>query len=460
MDADSIELSLDPNPFAESAESVEIVSTVGSDHSAVAVCFETDAVSDIATDDVGADGSVTLEEVDPSIFQTMFFDASADDVVGNLDAASDPSIDGVVLDESGDKVPTGRGGIAANFRTLDGDIESSENDGSEDVVDSDIEGSPGASNDGDIQTFGGAVCGAVEGDQTDVSLDDTSTDELETETVDSAGDEVDPDVIFQTMGSTADPVEESEDVAADEDDSDPSVIFQSTGAPSSAGPNAVDTRNYDVNGSGTVTALDALMIINSFSRQFRSSGSSAQSKTAAATDANSSLDVNKDTRVTPFDALLVINQISRARLAATQASATEATKSDAQGIAVGEPNEDAQGIAVGEPDGTTEEVPSDPLPDTHGCRIAGYTTLTLSGIGNAPVLLSVDEQGEIEAVSDGQTLTVKVDADDSVFVDGIATPVRVIRLGEATYLQPSSEGSDDITIQWPTAVDDVMAQWA
>lgn len=67
----------------------------------------------------------------------------------------------------------------------------------------------------------------------------------------------------------------------------------------------------DVNNDGSVSALDALLVINDLSRSQRVSGESAPLLSS-----NYMLDVNGDDRVSVLDALNVVNYISRAQAAA------------------------------------------------------------------------------------------------------------------------------------------------
>ncbi|MGV3485230.1 MAG: FG-GAP-like repeat-containing protein, partial [Planctomycetaceae bacterium] len=66
-------------------------------------------------------------------------------------------------------------------------------------------------------------------------------------------------------------------------------------------------RGFDVDYSGSVSARDALVVINSLSRQSRGEGEETSRKPRY------KLDVNQDGQVTALDALLVINHLSRAQ---------------------------------------------------------------------------------------------------------------------------------------------------
>jgi hypothetical protein len=427
MDADGIELELNHGSQVEAGEVAEVGDVADADATpAVDLSFETG----VLIDESSPETAFAVDDENAEIFQTMMFSLSGDDE--SISSDDEPSDNAVVLDESGNAILAIRGGIAPNFRTL-GDAE-----------DSDVVDVSGETVDlGEIQTLG--VLGSDESvDESGITPEDGILLE---------DGELDPSVLFQSTGA---PSDTPDDLPIDDKidgDLDPDVIFQTTGAPSDENleeDGAIDgevvitaapTRDFDVNRDGTVTPLDALLVINSLSRQQRQAGrSAAMSMSALSTETNDNLDVNKDNRVTPSDALLVINQIARGHASVRK------------------------GIAVGEHNGSTEsDLPADESTDelpSNDSRIAGYTTLTLAGLGGSPVVLNVNEQGEIEAISDGESLEVKVGDDDLVIVDGQATPVRVLRVGDATYIVPTSENSDDVTVAWPNAVDDVMAQWA
>jgi ketosteroid isomerase-like protein len=406
---------------------VQTLLAVGADD--VAYEFSIMPVDDMMLEDGELDPSVLFQSTDEKFQTTVFSLSGDDDSISSDDEAGDNT---VVLDESENAVVAIRGGIAPNFRTL-GDAEDS---GAVDVSGEVVEL-------GEVQTLLAVGADDVAYEFSIMPVDDMILED----------GELDPSVIFQTTGVSSDTPDDAPVDDTIDGELDPDAIFQTTGAPSddSSEENepingefvitSTPARDFDVNRNGSVTPLDALLIINSLARyQRQASPASIMSTPLLPTETNASMDVNKDSRVTPSDALLVINQIARSQSSVRQ------------------------GIKVGEPNGSTEsELSSDestdelPLGDS---RIAGYTTLTITGLGSAPVVLNVNDQGEIEAISDGESLEVKVGDDDSLFVEGQATPVRRLRLADLTYIVPTSESTDDITVAWPNAVDDVMSQWA
>ncbi len=86
--------------------------------------------------------------------------------------------------------------------------------------------------------------------------------------------------------------------------------FGLVAAPSSAtAPLAEGERSFDVNGDGRVAAIDALLVINSISRQRRGEGESTNRSLSQ------KLDVNGDGKTTALDALQIVNHLSRQRRA-------------------------------------------------------------------------------------------------------------------------------------------------
>lgn len=426
MDADGIELELGNDPIVEVGEVADVGDVTDAD-AALKVDWSFD--TGVLPDDGSPVSAIPVDDENAEIFQTMLFSLAGDDETISSD--EEPGGNAVVLDKSDNEILVIRGGIAPNFRTL-GDAEDlGIVDASGEMVEL-----------GEVQTL------------LAVSLDDGA---YESSVMPDDGmiledGELDPSVLFQTTGV---PSDKPDDVSGDdtsEGDLDPDVIFQTTGGPNDdileeneptdgeVVITSTPARDFDVNRNGSVTPLDALLIINSLTRYQRQANRASIMSSELTPESNDSLDVNKDSRITPSDALLVINQIARDRA------------STGQGITVGEPNGSTESELSG--DESTDELP---LGDS---RIAGYTTLTLAGLGGSPIVLNVNDQGEIEAISDGESLEVKVGDDDSVFVDGQATPVRVLRFGDFTYIVPTSDSTDDITVAWPNAVDDVMAQWA
>jgi len=75
--------------------------------------------------------------------------------------------------------------------------------------------------------------------------------------------------------------------------------------PTPQSPLPAALREFDVNGSGDVTALDALLIINAVSQIQKGEGESSSTRRMK------TLDVNGDSNVTALDALLVINHIAK-----------------------------------------------------------------------------------------------------------------------------------------------------
>ncbi|MFO0913885.1 MAG: Ig-like domain-containing protein [Pirellulales bacterium] len=70
----------------------------------------------------------------------------------------------------------------------------------------------------------------------------------------------------------------------------------------------------DVNRDGTVSPIDALLVINALNRATGSAAAAGRATSAAAT---ASLDVNNDSVVSPVDALLVINRLNQAAAEST-----------------------------------------------------------------------------------------------------------------------------------------------
>lgn len=70
----------------------------------------------------------------------------------------------------------------------------------------------------------------------------------------------------------------------------------------------------DVNRDGTVSPIDALLVINALNRATGSTAAAGRASSAAAT---ASLDVNNDSVVSPVDALLVINRLNQAAAEST-----------------------------------------------------------------------------------------------------------------------------------------------
>ncbi len=93
-------------------------------------------------------------------------------------------------------------------------------------------------------------------------------------------------------------------------------------------------------------------------------------------------------------------------------------------------------------------------------RFAGALSLTIDGIGEYPIVLSVTEDQAVVATSQGESLNVVVGKDGSVSIGDESIPVRVLNLNEQVYLVPTSDGGDDVVVSWTVAVDDAMAQWA
>ncbi|EMI28449.1 choice-of-anchor Q domain-containing protein [Rhodopirellula europaea] len=84
--------------------------------------------------------------------------------------------------------------------------------------------------------------------------------------------------------------------------------FESTLAPSANSPSGGFRSAADVDGSGEVTALDALLVINSLGTQAR--GGEGEAASSRANENAIKLDVNDDGRVSALDALMVINALN------------------------------------------------------------------------------------------------------------------------------------------------------
>ena len=82
----------------------------------------------------------------------------------------------------------------------------------------------------------------------------------------------------------------------------------------------------DANGSGDVTPLDALVVINEIARSARNQASSAVTPSGAPSATNfhisrsTKADVNADGKATAVDALVVINRVGRAHRGGSLAS--------------------------------------------------------------------------------------------------------------------------------------------
>lgn len=78
---------------------------------------------------------------------------------------------------------------------------------------------------------------------------------------------------------------------------------------------------FDVDGNGTVTPLDVLLVVDALSARRSSAGEQSFAQPLAAGTA--SLDVNADGRLSPLDALLIIEQLTHQQLLEGQALATD-----------------------------------------------------------------------------------------------------------------------------------------
>ncbi|MEM6362855.1 MAG: dockerin type I domain-containing protein, partial [Planctomycetota bacterium] len=85
---------------------------------------------------------------------------------------------------------------------------------------------------------------------------------------------------------------------------------------------------YDVNRSGDVTALDALLVINELNRQ----DATASAEPVPTNGIFATTDVNADGRISALDALLVINELNRADAAPEPISSAPADSVWAQAV--------------------------------------------------------------------------------------------------------------------------------
>jgi len=307
----------------------------------------------------------------------------------------------------------------------------------------------------------------------------------------------------------------------------------------SSAANSPPARNFDVNGNGRVTPLDALLIINAISRQQRGASATAFARASMASNIEngSSLDVNRDARVTPMDALMVINEMSRDRSASLLANSRMAIAPDSSPAAEDEPltkpfvipeeapiepvkslgladvetygvvflEIDSEGVIKAEADGQVVEIsvgkdgalmigelvlpayivpsatgepgivsgyppfsgeipPDDLLPVDfaigESTRVAGASILTVTGIGDLPLVISVSSNGEITAFAGAETLEVTITDDGVLSIGGQRLPISILKFDDTTLLVPMASESEDVIVSWPMAVDEVMAEFA
>ncbi len=314
---------------------------------------------------------------------------------------------------------------------------------------------------------------------------------------DSSGVVIKPDdIIFYTLGGST----------------DNEVTTQATSDP------------MDINRDGTLSASDVLEIIHYLNVYVSQSGSNVAASAKLVADTvsleDAALDVSGDGYVTAADALMLINRMNVDDIAGILSNSDESSGSVSgnTSIAIDEPFETSDegvkelaladvgsygvvylqigedGLIKAEADSESVEVAvgtdgslsigedllpahlvtssdgeaflatgyvssSDTLPGENG-RFAGYSNMTVTGPDQRYIVLSVNDDGSVSALSDGRSLEVVVGDDDSLTVDGDVLPVIVRKLGDSVLLVPTSDDSSDTFVSWAGLVDDVMAQFA
>lgn len=209
--------------------------------------------------------------------------------------------------------------------------------------------------------------------------------------------------------------------------------------------NSPQVRNFDVNGDGRVTPLDALLIINSISRQRRDTGAAEFARASIASDIEngSPLDVNRDTHVTPLDALMVINEMSRAWSTGLLATARMAiAPSDAS-------------AAADDPSSTPVVIPEE-------APIESVKSLVIADIGTYRVVsLEIDSEGAIKADADGQVIEIAVGKDGGIMIGELVLPAYVVSsvTGEPGLVSGYPPFSGDILHDYLLPVDIGIGIW-
>jgi hypothetical protein len=176
------------------------------------------------------------------------------------------------------------------------------------------------------------------------------------------------------------------------------------------------------------------------------------------------LDVDGDSFVTPLDVLIIINELNRAearsQFAATQLArfSDESMPADSavdSGNSADSSNSDmdwskaATDIAFADTDFDDTSF-ADFVPNAmQASRLAGYKVLTAVNANGVPMVISVDESGNVSAISDAEKREVNVDEDSSIRIDGERTGLSLVNLGGDFVLAPVSASPSDFTFSWP-----------
>jgi Dockerin type I domain len=89
-------------------------------------------------------------------------------------------------------------------------------------------------------------------------------------------------------------------------------------------------------------------------------------------------------------------------------------------------------------------------------RLAGYMILTLV-TNQRNIVLTVNEDHSVSAISDGESLNVTIGDDNSLIVDGVVLPVILRRFEDSALLVPTDIISVDNDFTWAGLVDEAMA---
>jgi hypothetical protein len=223
----------------------------------------------------------------------------------------------------------------------------------------------------------------------------------------------------------------------------------------------------DVDGNGRVSPLDALLIINAINEYSDSPEFSALAQTIRSDE--SSLDVDKDTLVTPLDVLVVINQINRMEELAWLTSDESSRRTTASIRVADHPWDlpkgdtlvgDESNSAFDEDTSIARLAWGGEMDPANASQMVLSTVVTGVGRDGKTMVISVDDQGKVSAISDALPLSVSIGEDNSIRVNDQPTGISLIHLDEHFGLAQLSAIPVDWTFVWPTTVDELMSALA
>ena len=221
------------------------------------------------------------------------------------------------------------------------------------------------------------------------------------------------------------------------------------------------TFDFDIDQNGSLSRLDAEMLISYLSELFRSEGFAA----FAQSDSSEMLqmDVDGDAQLTPLDALIVINELNRSgTLEANASSGSSRLAANSTLIASGDLrirdmqddslvdaasldedrlSDDSATVIFGKMSVAqmTDLAISDFAPSFEASRLAGYKSLTSAKQDGTPFIISVDDNGKVTAASDSLDLEVSIGEDQVISVDGESSGLAVVDFGGGLLLSKQAQ---------------------